>query len=193
MIIGITGLAGSGKDTFCRLYQEQHPTYQRIGFADKIREALIALDPIVECDRTLSELVQRKGWDAAKRENFEVRRLLQVFGTEVGRNLFGADVWCELACRQIRESLHTDWIIPDVRFNNEVGALADIALRISTRFCMVRIVRQGVERLNGHASESGIPSMHIHVEIENNGTIEDLKQMIPQVESFVPLRERIGG
>lgn len=191
MIIGITGLAGSGKDTFCKLYQEKHPSYQRIGFADAIRNALVVLDPIVECGSTLSEIVQRKGWDVAKRENFEVRRLLQVFGTEVGRKLFGENVWTKKVCSHIRNSGHSDWIIPDVRFENEILDLKHLSLRISTQLCIVRITRNGIRPLNNHASEAGIHSAMIDVEIENNGPIEVLRQQLTEVENFVPLADRL--
>jgi 50S ribosomal subunit-associated GTPase HflX len=46
MIIGLSGYAQVGKDTVANILV-QHHGYKRVAFADKIRECLFALDPII--------------------------------------------------------------------------------------------------------------------------------------------------
>jgi len=83
MIIGLSGRAGSGKDEVAKVLVDLYG-YKRIAFADAIRDALYELNPLVSDRIRVADLVDEYGWDFAKK-NFEVRRLLQVFGTEVGR------------------------------------------------------------------------------------------------------------
>ncbi len=90
MIIGLSGYARSGKDTVAELLVLNYG-FKRVAFADGIRDALIALNPILHDGHRLNEVVQMYGWDVAKAKD-EVRRLLQVMGTEVGRKLIHEDV-----------------------------------------------------------------------------------------------------
>ena len=47
MIIGLTGYARSGKDTVAKILVDNYG-YKRIAFADKIRELLVEINPILE-------------------------------------------------------------------------------------------------------------------------------------------------
>ena len=49
---------------------------------------------------TYREAIEERGYTEAKAEFPEVRRLLQVFGTEVGRDLFGENVWVDIMKRE---------------------------------------------------------------------------------------------
>ena len=48
MIIGLTGYAQSGKDTLANILVENYG-YTRVAFADKIREFLYEVNPMVGC------------------------------------------------------------------------------------------------------------------------------------------------
>ena len=93
MIIGLSGYAQSGKDTVAELLCLNYG-YQRMAFADPMREALYRLNPSIVLndtdyyDKPLQTLVDEQGWDAVK-QNPDVRALLQRMGTEVGRQMFG--------------------------------------------------------------------------------------------------------
>ena len=155
MIVGVVGLAGAGKDTFAEVLVEEYG-YKRVSFADKMREALLALDPIVHLDYSdvwagepvrLSAAVTMHGWDRAKRDIPEVRQLLQRMGTEVGRDLFGLDFWVDqaLCCVGPADKV----VVTDVRFDNEADAIR------KRHGLLVRINRPGIEPLpGGHASEA---------------------------------------
>ncbi len=178
-LVGITGLAGSGKDTAAQVLVENEG-YVREAFADRMRAAMLALNPWVDRPGVdpirLVRLVNRVGWDAAKRDYPEVRRLLQRFGTEAGREIHGTNCWVDL--------LMLDWIgkgkphtvVTDCRFNNEAQAIRDAG------GIVIEVLRPGLERLpGGHASEAGLPPELIDYRVENRGTIGDLHHLIAAV------------
>ncbi len=118
MLIGVTGYAQHGKDTVANLLVREFG-FTRIAFADTLKRMALVLDPIVTSDREpwrLAPLVKRVGWEQAK-QNPEVRRFLQVLGTEAVRDNLGADSWVE-ALDMKRNGIE-DVVIPDVRFENE--------------------------------------------------------------------------
>ena len=59
----------------------------------------------------------------------EVRTLLQMVGTELGRNVFGQKIWCDtLVAWMDVYNFHwgtTKFVIPDVRFVNELDFIQD--------------------------------------------------------------------
>jgi len=174
-IIGLTGFAGSGKDEAAKVLIKEFG-FKRVAFADPMRDALYKLDPIVGY-RSLSgqmvsvrDLVDKEGWDNAKRDHPEIRRLLQVFGTECGREIHGENCWVDAAFRQV-EYPH-DYVFTDVRFPNE-------AERIHGEGGMVlNIHRPGVASVNGHISDKGLPSELIDCTLCNDGTLEDLASAV---------------
>ena len=97
MIIGLSGYAQTGKDTIAE-HLVEHYGFTRIAFADPIRQALYALDPIIPDypiipGIRLSWLLDRSDWEEVKRESPEIRRMLQRLGTEVARNQWGDDFY----------------------------------------------------------------------------------------------------
>ena len=96
--------------------------FVRVAFADTIRHVALTIDPYVHFFR-LSDVVNLIGWDKAKHTP-EVRRLLQVFGTEVGRDMFGPEVWVDQVFKKIDTFPQGQRaVITDVRFSNEADAL----------------------------------------------------------------------
>lgn len=156
-IIGITGYAQHGKDTIAAVLSRELG-YSRVALADKMKELLLRLNPIVDQvhGSTLAEVVNVEGWEAAK-QNLEVRRLLQVFGTEVGREGLGEDVWIGALANGTKGFYGNERkiVIPDIRFTNE----ADFIRRCHGEIWGV--VRPDFDNglgVNGtHASERDIP------------------------------------
>ena len=123
LLIGFTGPPSSGKNTAAD-YLEAHHDFRQVAFADAIRQAVLTLDPWVDTFYRLREVVRAWGWETAKRNSPEVRRLLQVFGTEVGRAMFGTAVWVDQVCKKIATFPPGQRaVITDVRFSNEADAL----------------------------------------------------------------------
>jgi hypothetical protein len=96
MIIGLSGYAQTGKDTVASHLIKNYD-FRRVAFADPIRQALYRLNPLVEVGEFravhLQSPVDSMGWEEVKKISPETRRLLQILGTEVGREMFGPDFW----------------------------------------------------------------------------------------------------
>jgi hypothetical protein len=167
MLIGLAGYARSGKDTIGKILVERG--FQRVAFADKLREFALAIDPII-WDRPrfrLSDVVEVEGWEGAK-ENPEVRSLLQRLGTEAGRNILGEDVWVNAAL----DIPPGDYVITDVRFPNELEA-------IRSRGGQVWLVsRPGYGPINGHPSETALSGCRFDHVICNDFDIEHMKEQV---------------
>jgi hypothetical protein len=167
-VISISGYAQVGKDTLAGFLIEQG--YKRLAFADSLRDALWVLNPWVpihggERYYQLQTVVDLLGWDDAKAHP-EIRRLLQVMGTEVGRQILGENVWVDLLKRKIEPE--GKYVVTDTRFPNEFKALRDLGAQ------MVRVTRDGIGPVNGHKSETALDEFIFDVTVENDGTLEEL-------------------
>jgi hypothetical protein len=163
MLIGLCGLAGSGKDT-CAKWLHLDFGYERYAFADALRESIYTLNPFVDGSRRLREVVEEYGYEIAKRNFPEIRRLLQVYGTEVGRELYGSSFWIDRLFSKIgyRDRI----VISDVRMTNEVDAIK------ARGGIIVWVDRPGLERMS-HASEQMDHASVCDHRISNDGTLED--------------------
>lgn len=177
MLIGLMGRQGAGKDFTARILIEEYGTrVERFAFADPMRKALHDLNPTfrdVEDGMTysLKERVDALGWDWVKNEYPEVRALLQRFGTEMGRNNFGADFWVNLAWKQIQPLLDNgiSVVITDVRFANEIARVHEAGGQLW------RITRTDLEPEDlslpryQHASEKDWREADVDLELTNGG------------------------
>lgn len=164
MIIGLSGYARSGKDTVAELLVLNYG-FKRMAFADGIREALLALNPILHDGHRLNEVVGMYGWEVAKSKD-EVRRLLQVLGTEVGRKLINEDVWVWLLFNKINTDERI--VIPDVRFPNEAKMIEQQGGDVW------RINRHNHHAVNDHISERALDNHMFKRVVYNDGTLDDL-------------------
>ena len=169
MIIGLTGYAQSGKDTIANILVEQYG-YTRVAFADKIRDFLYEVNPMVGCSPSgyLKDLVDLVGWDAAKQEP-QVRRLLQDLGVGA-RKVFGENFWIKQAL--VSTLKHQKLVVTDVRFINEAGMIRHFEGQVW------RIKRNNVSAINDHISEHELDGYHVDQIFTNNGSIEDLKALL---------------
>ncbi|MFP3968435.1 hypothetical protein SMC26_39490 [Actinomadura fulvescens] len=169
------GRAGAGKDTAAEALAVVHG-HARIAFADPLKRMALAADPIVYVHpdtsvSRLSDVVERYGWEAAKRQHPEVRRFLQRLGSEGVRDVVGSDTWIDLAHREAMDA----WtqgrpvVITDVRFPNEVTYARDYGYRL------IWIDRPGVTD-GGHASESAVRPEDADRIVYNGGSVADLAE-----------------
>ena len=172
-LIALSGYARSGKDTVAA-YLVEEAAYQRVGFADSLREVALALDPMIPMTgfttvpRHLVSVIAEFGWEDAKDLFPEVRRILQRLGTEVGRGFFGDDVWVNLALGKVNGRT----VFPDCRFPNEAEAIRSRGGEVW------RIVRPGFEPVNGHPSETALDDFEFDFTIVNDTSIDDLYRLV---------------
>ena len=174
MIIGLSGYAQTGKDTIAE-HLVEHYGFTRIAFADPIRQALYALDPMIPDYPALggirlSWIVDKSGWENVKKESPEVRRMLQRLGTEVARNRWGDDFWVDLAMAKANRLDNV--VITDVRYPNEYDAIVKAGGQVW------RVEKPGVSAVNAHASETALDGHTFDWNIPNYGTREDLYAII---------------
>lgn len=168
-VIGLTGYAQSGKDTLASILVEKYG-YSRVAFADKIRDFLYGINPMVACSPTgyLRDLVNLVGWDKAKQEP-QVRRLLQDLGISA-RELIDENIWVTTALKHIGKDERV--VVTDVRFENEAMMIKLMGGQLW------RVRRPGVEAVNSHVSETQLDGYKVDQIFVNNGSIQDLELLI---------------
>lgn len=145
--------------------------------AEQSARALDTLDPMVTGTQRAADLLAEAGgdWNLVKDEtdprHREVRRLQQILGTEVGRELIGDSVWTDAAMRLVDRfaARGASSVITDCRFDNEAERVRDAGGTV------VRVIRPSLPApTDAHASEAGIHDDLVDIEIVNDGTIADL-------------------
>jgi hypothetical protein len=180
LIVGLIGWAGSGKDAIADILVKNY-RWHRIAFADPLRDFLYAQDVPVRMDgqaryATVSEIIDKYGWDGYKQSPYSgnMRRLIQVTGTEAGRQQIHQNVWVDAAIKRAEACGNDRVVFSDCRFYNEVNAVRDIGGKI------VRVYRPGVGPANNHASENEINKVVPDVIINNNGTLRELRVKVAE-------------
>ena len=182
MIIGICGLIGSGKGTVADILEEHH-CFDKVSFADTLKNAAAT---IFRWDRAMLEgdtkdsrekREQVDEWWAERLgiPDFSPRYLLQYMGTEVMRNNLHPDIWVLSLERKIIECGPGDYVVPDVRFPNEIRMIKRNGGKVwhVQRGELPDWFGQNPSHI--HASETSWNNEIFDATIYNNGTIDDLK------------------
>lgn len=196
MIVGLSGYARSGKDEAAKVLVEEYG-FTRIAFADKLRDFLYALDPIVDrkpvyrrgllgrfrrpvayATTRVQSVINMHGWDGYKESPYgpEIRGLLQRLGTEAGRQVMWDSIWIDAAFADTDPN--GNYVITDVRFPNEAEAVRQRG------GVLWRIERAGVGPVlneNGvaHASETSLDDYEDFVQyLNNDGSLEDFQEKV---------------
>lgn len=158
IVVGITGYARHGKNTAGEVFERQG--FRQFAFADALKSMAVVLNPIIYVveggggmehpEKRLSDVVKDFGWEYAK-SNPEVRRFLQVLGTEAVREHLGQDAWVHALELEIAKSAARRVVITDVRFPNEAEWVH------SRGGHLIRVVRLNDD---GTAYDSGVDRTH---------------------------------
>lgn len=173
-VIGITGVAGSGKDTLSCMIQDKLFTVSGLihneiySFADPLKIACSAMFDI-PIDDFYDRILKEKTvdlWDKSPRE------LLIYVGTTLMREQFDQDIWMKLAQKRIEKNIENNvvTILPDIRFDNEYELVRDYDGH------MIEIIRD-TETVKGidHYSEQGLTNAKIDITVINNWTLDELE------------------
>lgn len=170
MLIGLTGLAGSGKSEVARILVAE-ARFRRVKFADPLKNMLrTMLRDIGHTDEDVERYIEG---DLKEKEVDGVgvtsRFLQQSLGTEWGRKIVAEDLWIRLWAARAERFERV--IADDVRFENEVEIIRKRGGEIW------HIVRPGVSAAPG-AHESERLEVHPDRTILNDGNLGLLRQRV---------------
>lgn len=176
ILLGLGGYIRSGKDSVATILEKGG--WQRTAMASPVEKALLKLNPWVPVPGRLkfryirySELHAEVGYDESK-TNLEVRRLLQVLGTSIGREMFGYNSWVDMAEKFICSALVTSNVaITGIRFSNEIEMLR-------RHGGIIAWVDRGVPSEDGHVSENSVLQNEFDYTIANHGSLDDLSETV---------------
>ena len=197
MIIAISGLIGSGKDTVADYLVNLHE-FRRESFAGNLKNAMCEIfgwDREMLEGRSKSSREWREQVDEwwAKRLNMPhltPRWILQYVGTDVIRGHFHDDMWLASLENKLRKT-DDDIIISDVRFKNEVKMLKDLGavcveVTRGDKPAWYQYALDGdtkkLETLKVHRSEYDWIGTDFDATLDNNGSLDDLYK---QVEDLI--------
>lgn len=211
MIIGLVGFAGSGKGTVGDILVDTYD-FTKIAFADALKDATSAIfgwpRHLLEGDSDASREFREKK-DEFWSDHFEYdvtpRKMLQLMGTEAGRNVFHTDLWTHTVERKIRYKheyeFEDNFVLTDVRYPNEFAAIrkwGGVVVRVvrgkepdwfdmasaanSDTFLHAPEAAEYMKKLGIHSSEWAWIGQKFNYLISNNGSIAmleaDVKHMI---------------
>ncbi|MFF9095710.1 hypothetical protein ACF1AX_21600 [Streptomyces sp. NPDC014802] len=189
LVIGLAGYARSGKNEAAEALIQYGWT--QAAFADKLKDFLYALDPLIPGhwgagNLRLRKLVDATGWDYAKTTYPEVRALLQRAGTEAGRKVLGASVWVDALFREHADA--SALVITDVRFPNEARAVSEQG------GVLIRVERPGTGPARDragrvHESEVALDGWAFDHTLVNDGSVRDLHLKLYGVADLVQLSQ----
>lgn len=201
LLIGITGRAGSGKDTLSRIITHCLPFQaRRIALADPLRAMLkpLGFKPADVYVRASKEQPLHDEMTGTRYE-FSARQALQRLGTE-GMRALDPDTWIKRLLDNVRVeqalgglNRNRVIVIPDIRFANEAHAV------VENGGLVIRLLRVGQKIADaGHVSEAGQDQVdpYVAITIGNDGSIRHLAEaLIGELLGYSPrwLRNALDG
>lgn len=168
-LIGIAGPARAGKDTLCSyMLDNLDGTWSRSSFADPIKEMLVIG---VDCSDDAKAVID-------ERFCYTPRHMMQILGTEWGREMIHGNIWVEAFARL---NAGKCVIVPDVRFENEAELVREHGVLIHL------VGRGGIE--GNHVSENAIEFKPGDIVIDNS---RDFAWLHGQVDGNAVLGEFIA-
>lgn len=131
-LIGITGFAGSGKDTVAD-YLCENFNFTRLSFAQTVKDVLSVIfgwDRFLLEGRTKESREWRETKDTWWANRLDIpdltpRKMMQFIGTDVLRDHFHDDIWIAALESKIL-NLQGNIVVTDCRFPNEIAAIKQL-------------------------------------------------------------------
>jgi hypothetical protein len=195
VLIGISGLIGSGKSTVADILIKDYG-FVRLSFADSLKDAVSKVfcweRALLEGDTAESrhwrEQVDTWWADKLSLPYLTPRWVLQYWGTELCRNNFHDSIWITSMERKLLNILElnskNNFVIPDTRFPNEIELITKLS---GQTWCVKRgedpywyndYVEFGIKPIDIHPSEWEWTRSKFNVVINNDSNLEDLNKTI---------------
>ena len=193
MIVGLVGLIGSGKGTVGDMLISEG--FKHESFAAPLKDAAASifywnrdsLEGDTPESRAWRERVDTWWSEHLGIPNFTPRLALQLLGTEVFRNHFHQDIWILSMEARLREEKN-NVVVTDARFPNEIAMVrraGGVVVRVKRGddpewFDLAKINPGAMTEVypDIHASEYSWCSVTPNYVISNDGTLEDLEQVV---------------
>jgi hypothetical protein len=188
--IGISGKAGSGKNTLSKLLvkqlrQESSMSVKYIAFADPIKQIARTMFPdlpercLTGPSKYRSEIISGAFKGGAP---LTVRQLLIDIGTN-GRN-YDNNIWLNDFTHSLNKAHHKDkkiFIVTDVRFRNEFDLLN------KTNFYKIRLFRDSTVKIDdpSETNQDGINDDEFDYVLNNSGTLKQLKLEVTKIVALL--------
>jgi hypothetical protein len=170
-LIGLySSVPKSGKTTTAEILKEEN--YKIVSFATPLKEMTLRfLMGFGYSKGDAGRLIKDKDFVIGE-VDLRVRDIMQLLGTEWGRNTIHKDVWIRMW--QSRQSFFPYVVADDVRFPNEYEAI------VREGGLMLKIEREQAcgEKREKHESEGALDSFCFDHVICNNGSVSDLKSKV---------------
>ena len=193
MIIGLSGIAGSGKDSTANIIINKYQNWSKVSFANAMKNSAACMfglpRELLEGDTKESREWREQKldyWSEKLGQDVTPRNILQILGTELVRKHLNENFWVdrlELEIKKLTES-GKNVIITDVRFPNEAAMIKSLGGQIWHVFCgeipqwFTDYRDKKIEPENIHESEwkwaDVTPDVIIHPEIKGLDLLEKL-------------------
>lgn len=193
-LIGLGGYAGVGKDAVANILENEHGFTNVGAYSLGVHECLLTLNPHVKvagddyvryAELWIEYSDPGRGFEdpyAEFKKVGEVRHLMQIMGTEVGRNMIGENVWVAMKwTRDIGPVLlgGGDVVLTGVRYQNEIDLIREVSHRAPTATGHAWwVYRPGFGPINAHTSDNALDDRDFDSVIFNDGTLEDLVRIV---------------
>ena len=190
ILIGLTGVAGVGKDTVAD-YLVTRYGFEKKSFAAPLKQVLLHQDPIIGMDLRypgmmihLSDALKQYGEDGVKEIYPLYRRYLQRLGTE-GIRAIEPNFWVDASMRDLDPS--RKYVFTDVRFPNESAAIGNY------RGSVWQVDGPRRRKAVPHSSESFAGHMGEEHLLLNNGSMDKLYNEVEYALGLLNWKEAVAA
>lgn len=165
MLIGISGAPHCGKDSICNYLMPQLDLV-RFGPSVQVKRATAAMFDIPEeylYDEKMKEVVDDY-W------GITYRNMAQLVGKECSRDILGDDFWLRHVEKQLAKTTHRGFILPDIRYANEVHWVKNHGGTVIFVYRKNRPLASN----ESHPAEQGVDQNLADYIIQNDSTLEGL-------------------
>lgn len=189
-IILINGQKRSGKDFTAEILEKKLASTEKVSFATPLKQIMadtfgISMESLEEFKNNHSEydikcMAYPNNQNPVNFMTTNFRTILQRFGTEGMKPVFGESVWADITLEMAEDSDAEYIIVPDFRFNIESDVIKNNAS--GTRVVTLKIRNDDICTEDSHASERELDNYEFDYTVDNTGYNPDLETYI---DSFI--------